>query len=116
MSKSEAICWEGASGSLYKYFIHKLPTNFSENQEGNYIFCKKEYLEIWVPVYIGHGDLSNRISKNHHKSQCIGEKGATHVHVHLNEVEESRVAEEKDLLDKHSEAYQPTGCNEKEGG
>ena len=115
MSKSEATYWEGASGRLYKYFIHELPTSFSENQEGNYIFCKKDYLGIWVPVYIGQGDLSRRISENHHKIRCIGERGATHVHVHLNEVEEIRVAEEKDLLDKHSEAYQPIGCNEKKG-
>ncbi len=70
----------------------------------------------WIPIYIGEGDLQTRISDSHHKANCIKEKGATHVHVHLNANEQMRLNEEQDLLANFTNAYMPVGCNEKEGG
>jgi hypothetical protein len=73
-------------------------------------------MSTWIPIYIGEGDLGDRVSENHHKSNCIKVRGATHVHVHLNPVESDRKVEETDLLANYLNAYMPIGCNEKEGG
>jgi hypothetical protein len=111
----EIVNWRGVSGKSYSYSIHKLPVSFNKLREGNYIYTKL-INDIWVPIYIGQGDLGDRISPNHHQAKCIVLKGATHVHVHLNSDENARVAEEQDLLQAHSDAHKPFGCNEKEGG
>jgi len=107
--------WTGASGKTYTYYIWNLPTSFKENQDGNYIYSKKNSEGKWVPIYIGQGDLKDR-TENHHQAACISEKGATHIHVHLNAKEQDRLNEEEDLLANHSNAYKPTGCNERKGG
>jgi len=70
----------------------------------------------WIPIYIGQGDLGDRIGPNHHAATCINSKGATHVHVHLNGRVEDRTAEESDLLARYTNAYKPNGCNDKIGG
>lgn len=108
--------WTGRSGTDYMYVIHKLPVDFSANQDGNYIFSKKNDNGQWVPIYIGEGDLADRISDTHHQADCIKQKGATHIHEHLNPKEKDRTAEEKDLLARYENAYKPHGCNVKEGG
>jgi hypothetical protein len=115
MSEQPICNWIGASGTSYKFYVWVLPVSFKENQNGNYIYSKKNAEGKWVPIYIGQGDLKDR-SENHHKASCINSKGATHVHVHLNPKEIDRLAEEKDLLGRYTNAYVPTGCNEKEGG
>lgn len=84
--------------------------------DGNYIYTKLNTENHWVPIYIGQGDLSDRISPNHHKAECIERKGATHVHVHANANESKRLSEERDLLARYTQAYAPKGCNEKKGG
>ena len=76
--------WTGASGTKYTYFVYALPVNFNANQDGNYIYSRKNDKGQWLPVYIGQGDLADRISDNHHRADCIRKKGATHVQVHLN--------------------------------
>ena len=108
--------WVGASGTKYTYHIHELPISFQDNNLGNYIYSKLNSENKWVPIYIGEGDLGDRISNNHHQATCIRNKGATHVHEHLNNSEESRKNEEEDLLSCYTNAYNPNGCNEKEGG
>ena len=108
--------WMGKSGTGYMYYIHSLPVSFNANQDGNYIYAKKNSKGSWVPIYIGQGDLGDRISDNHHQAACIKKKGATHVHVHLVSKENDRTAEESDLLANYTNAYKPDGCNEKEGG
>jgi hypothetical protein len=113
---SNQIKWGGASGTAYTYNIHQLPVSFNPNQPGNYIFCKLNAQNQWVPIYIGEGDLGERISDKHHKWTCVKSKGATHVHEHLNAIESNRLAEEKDMLAGHPIAYAPYGCNEKIGG
>ena len=116
MGDREKCIWTGASGTHYTYFVWLLPASFDPNQDGNYIFSKKNDQERWVPIYIGQGDLADRVSDNHHQANCIRNKGATHVHVHLNPKEEDRTGEEEDLLARYTNAYKPYGCNEKEGG
>lgn len=115
MPEYQEIQWTGASGKKYTYYIWKLPVDFSPDQNGNYIYSKLNENNKWVPIYIGQGDLKQR-TDNHHQAPCIKRKGATHIHVHLNVKEEDRTAEEKDLLANYTNAYQPVGCNEKEGG
>lgn len=100
---------------MYTYYVHDLPASFNPNQPGNYIYTKLVN-GYWVPIYIGQGDLGVRVSDSHHKAACIRSKGATHVHVHLNSSEQSRLAEERDLLGRFTQAYVPTGCNDTIGG
>jgi hypothetical protein len=107
--------WTGASATTYTYEVHPLPVTFSPNQCGNYIYAKIVD-NAWCPIYIGEGDLRDRISVNHHQAENIAKKLATHVHVHLNATEDARTSEEADLLANYSQAYAPNGCNEKIGG
>jgi len=116
MANNNSVTWKGASGKVYTYWIYSIPASFNPRQNGNYIYTKVVN-NMWIPLYIGQGDLSERSNiDNHHQSRCLKSKGATHVHAHLNDSEADRTAEEKDLLAGHPEAYQPTGCNEKAGG
>jgi hypothetical protein len=116
MAERPTCNWIGASGASYKYFIYELPITFNPNQSGNYVFTKLNAENRWYPIYIGQGDLRDRVGNNHHKWACIQSKGATHVHVHLNNSEQDRLVEEQDLLARYTNAYKPYGCNEKEGG
>jgi len=114
MADHEKCTWTGQSGTEYPYFAWELPANFKDDQDGNYIYSKKNDKGRWVPIYIGEGDLADRISDNHHQAGCIKKKGPTHVR--LNQKEKDRTAEEADLLAHYTNAYTPSGCNEKEGG
>ncbi len=116
MAELPKCTWKGQSGRGYNYFIYELSVNFDPNQDGNYIFSKKNDRGLWVPIYIGEGDLADRVSDDHHQADGIKRKGATHVHAHLNAREEDRLAEEEDLLANYTNAYRPYGCNEKVGG
>jgi len=116
MAEHPTCNWTGATGTEYAYYIYQLPASFNANQDGNYIFSKKNADGRWVPIYIGEGDLSERVSDSHHQAACIKNKGATHAHVHLNGTEKARKAEEADLLARYSNAYKPNGCNEKPDG
>jgi hypothetical protein len=110
------IIWNGASGTGYRYAVYpRHPQGIPAKTLGNYIYTKVVN-NVWVPIYVGQGDLSERVTKNHHRITCIDSKGATHVHMHLNPKEADRLAEERDLLAGHSDAYTPKGCNVKEGG
>lgn len=114
MATNIECIWTGRSGIKYTYYVYDLPISF-EKVDGNYIYCKIVN-NGWVPVYIGQGDLADRVGPKHHKAHCIYLKGATHIHVHTNTIEKSRIAEESDLLANYTQAYEPTGCNEKTGG
>lgn len=101
--------WLGASEAEYTYFIYdigeRLPARF-----GNYIYARKNDEQLWVPVYMGHGDLS-LLCTDAEVLDCIRAKGATHVHARLNSMEEVRVAELHDLLARYENAFPPDGCN-----
>lgn len=107
--------WTGATGMKYTYHVFENPPNFSANQDGNYIYTKVVN-DVWTPIYIGEGCLSDRCCDNHHKANNIAQKGATHVHAHIGATQAARRAEEKDLLANYPNAYEPSGCNEKLGG
>lgn len=115
MSEHPIVNWTGASGTEYKYYVWELPVSFGPNQDGNYIYSKLNQNNKWVPIYIGQGDLKDR-TENHHRADCIKRKGATHIHVHRNSGGQDRLGEEQDLLAHYANAYEPNGCNEKEGG
>ena len=116
MAEQETCVWTGASGQKYTFYVYALPANLSSGQDGNYIYTKIESGK-WKPIYIGQGDLGDRSDiDSHHQSACLKSKGASHFHCHKNASEAARKAEEKDLLTKYTQAYKPTGCNEKEGG
>ena len=108
------IYWTGASQKRYGYWSYPLLFTCNAGQNGNYIFTKVVN-NVWVPIYIGQGDLNERINDPTH-SECAAAKGATHVHVHTNSSEQDRLVEEADILANHPNAYAPTGCNEKIGG
>jgi hypothetical protein len=114
---SHPVCnWTGKSGATYTYFIWPLPVYLDPKQDGNYIYSRKNVEGKWVPIYIGQGDLADRVGEGHHKVTAIELKGATHVHVHLSTREPDRLAEEEDLLARYTNAYHPNGCNERFGG
>jgi hypothetical protein len=108
------LYWVGASGLKYGYWVRELPFSCNPGQDGNYIFCKVVN-NFWVPLYMGQGDINDRVNDRLHYKAAAG-KGATHVHVHTNANEIDRASEEQDLLRGHPEAYAPKGCNKKEGG
>jgi hypothetical protein len=115
MSADKNYCeWKGASGRAYGYWFYEIPHEF-QTVDGNYILCKLVNNQ-WVPIYFGQGNLGERVGESHHKWDCAMKKGATHVLVHTNQNEAARLAEEKDLLAIYTQAYAPTGCNEREGG
>lgn len=117
MADIPACVWTGASGKAYKYFIYPRHPKIKAGQDGNYIYCKHSADDsIAEPVYIGQGDLSVRCTSSHHQSDCIDTKGATHVHLRVNSGEQSRLAEERDLLEAYPQAYAPSGCNVRQGG
>ena len=108
--------WQGASGATYGYYIYDIQQTFEDKQDGNYIYAKADRNHRWQPIYIGQGDLGQRVGSGHHKAASIRSKGATHVHVHLQANEPARLSEERDLLARFAQAYAPEGCNEKLGG
>lgn len=115
-NEHETCVWQGASGKQYTYYIWRRHPNINNGQAGNYIYAKRNQQDLWVPIYIGEGDLSVRCTRSHHQQTCINSRGATHVHLHLNARQEDRWAEEADLLARYQNAYAPNGCNVKAGG
>ncbi len=106
--------WKGGSGNMYEFTVYSVDTIFNPNQNGNYIFTKIVN-DIWQAVYIGEGDLRDR-TEAHKYNGCVLQKGATHIHAHINNDEQLRKDEETDLLVENIEAYKPSGCNVKIGG
>ncbi|MBA7471466.1 hypothetical protein ES707_06772 [subsurface metagenome] len=101
MAETPTINWEGKSGGKYLYYIYPIGTTFKE-EPGNYIFALQSRPQYWRPIYIGQTeDLSERFD-NHHKMPCIKRNGASHIHVHLNSLQSTRLSEESDLLSNFS--------------
>jgi hypothetical protein len=110
MTSTGTCTWIGASGTKYVYHVHPRGTTVTAGQDGNYVYAKIADGK-WSPVYFGEGDLSDRAGKNHHQSDCIDSKGATHIHMRLNASRDARRAEEIDLLERYLNALVPYGCN-----
>jgi hypothetical protein len=113
---TDTCFWKGVSGQSYNFSVFPRGTKIQSGVMGNYIYARKNIQGYWVPVYIGQGDLSIRANDNHHRIDCIDQKGATHVHLLGNQVEKDRFAVERDLLGYFTNAYAPSGCNIKVGG
>ncbi len=114
MADQPEVPWTGASRKKYVYWSNPLPFNCDPGKDGNYILTGVRNGK-WIPIYIGEGDLNDRINDPTHY-QCAIRKGATHVHLHGNAIERDRLEEETDLLAGHPKAYAPIGCNQKPGG
>jgi predicted GIY-YIG superfamily endonuclease len=100
MADAPSMLWPGKSGKEYKYWIYTIGTTFTDKKGANYIFAKETTKGSYKPIYIGQtDDLSERFD-NHHKMPCIKRNGATHIHVHINTDESSRLKEESDLIEK----------------
>lgn len=103
---ADEIDWIGVSEKSYTYYIYEWPTDFSNKEPGNYIFCKLNKDNVCEPLYIGEAkDLSVRFD-NHHRMDCIEREGVTHIHVHTSGGEQERLDEETDLRQN----YDPV-CN-----
>ena len=114
MAGAPFVEWLGASGARYKYYVYELSRELDPGQEGNYIFAR-QITGGWEAVYVGQGRLQARKTTGLNGG-CVTQKGATHFHCHLNPDESARLAEEGDVLAGNPEAYEPRGCNRKEGG
>ena len=108
------INWTGASGTKYLFTIYPKDTSFNE-VDGNYIFARFSG-NSWQAVYIGEGNLAIRTKDPGHQ-QCAQKKGFTHYHVHVNENETARRAEESDLILGNPECLEENGgCNQTKTG
>ena len=105
------IEWQGVTQTWKDYFIFEIGAiEYPDWQlkPSNYIFayCDAETSE-WKPLYIGETkQLADRLPY-HEKLQCVLKLGGTHVQVHFHgtDNEDSRKAEESDLLDKYISTY-----------
>ncbi|MBS4056518.1 MAG: hypothetical protein KGZ82_04285 [Bacteroidales bacterium] len=111
---SDTFQWKGRSGNHYNYQVFPINQRFDQGILGNYIFARRDVVGWWA-IYIGEGDIDQRTQDATHRN-CAIQKGATHIHAHINSNELRRKEEEKDLLDGNDVAYSPMGCNKKAGG
>ena len=110
---NHTICtWTGASGKKYVYEVHARHPELTRGEPGNYIYAKMDEHRRWIPIYIGAGDLTQRAAIYPRIGSCIETKGATHVHTHVSQDRDKRLAEAKDLLANYPQARVPDGCNE----
>ncbi|MGA9852113.1 MAG: hypothetical protein WBR15_04215 [Gammaproteobacteria bacterium] len=103
--------FRGASGTNYSYYAFGMDFRPKDSQFGNYMFARQSSEGRWVPVYIGQGNLKERVNDQAHIS-LVRKKGATHILARMNPNEQLRRVEELDMLAGHPEACVPTGCNE----
>ena len=114
MEQQETCYWTGFSGTNYKYFIYPLRTRFKPGQSGNYIYARQDASGLWVPSYIGEGELDESIGFRHPQWPCLRARKVTHVHVHLQRNPQSRFTEENDLLENYTQVWFPRGCRQRE--
>lgn len=101
--------WTGASGAEYVFYVFDRDAEIP-SRRGIYIYAKKNQEGLWVPVYIGHGDLAARCTDPKLR-ECIDRKQASHVHLRLNSREDDCIAEVQDLLARYLNAFAPDGCH-----
>lgn len=107
----QASKFQGASGTTYAYYVFPLDFSPKDDQFGNYMLARQSQEGRWIPVFIGQGNLKERVSDKAHMRNAQ-KKGATHILARVNQNEHLRRVEERDLLVAHPEACAPTGCNE----
>lgn len=100
MSKVDTITLFGASGRSYNFDVYPWNTSFKA-LGAVYTVLKKSGLNYTI-LYIGQtGDLSSRFD-SHHKQTCFDRNGKTHIGIHLDSSENSRLAKERDLLGNYT--------------
>lgn len=103
--------FQGASGTTYNYYVFSLDFSPKDHQFGNYMLARQSQEGHWIPVFIGQGNLKERM-RDKTNMRHAQKKGATHILARVNENEQLRRVEERDMLVAHPEACIPTGCNE----
>ena len=105
----EAVPWIGASEFAYVFHVYR-SDELIPSRPGLFIYCKRDGHGIWHPIYIGQGDLSV-CCDDASLLACIGQNGATHIHMRLCNSIDDRIEELADLLKRYRNAYAPHGCN-----
>lgn len=91
--------WKGASGKNYQYFVYSVGEFPSEQRGGNYVFARLSSNGNWIALYIGQAEnLHERVTR-HEIWPCVKRHGVTHIHAHLNALQQDRMEEEADLLE-----------------
>ena len=96
--RDKKIQWPGKSGVKYDFSIHAINDSFSK-EGAVYIFTKPQS-RAYLPVYIGKTDNMKERFSNHEKWDDIIKLGATKVHIHIDNVEKSRIQKETDLIER----------------
>ena len=98
---AEKLLWEGATGYSYQYSVYPISDVTPPDEDGNYIFCRAEFLADkrikYNAIYIGQGNLKDRVSDNHHKIDCIRGKNPTHVCLRINTIDRERERPKKKI-------------------
>src|SRR5437773_9655513 len=94
MATATVIALKGASGQTYEFEVHPWGTQF--NPVGAvYVVLQTRTDGL---IYVGQtGDLSERFDK-HHKKSCFDQHNKTHIGVHVDSSERSRLGQESDLI------------------
>jgi hypothetical protein len=111
----ETSLWTGESGANYTYYVYERHPDIPKRM-GVFIYSKKNDEDLWVPLFIGHGDLSVRSNTDPELMARINAKGATHVLLRVNSVEADRQGELADLLKRYQNAFEPEGCHIRDKG
>jgi hypothetical protein len=111
----ETSLWIGASGAKYTYYVYERHPDITKRM-GIFIYSKKNHQDLWVPVFIGGGDLSVRANADPGLIARINARGATHVLLRVNSVEADRNGEIADLLKRYQNAFEPDGCHIRDKG
>jgi len=94
----------GASGRGYEFIV--FPWGQTFNPVGGLYLVLKRTIGNYEILYIGQtGDLSERFD-DHHKQGCFDRNAKTHIGVRVVNVEQERLAIERDLLGNYK-----TACN-----
>jgi|SRR5579871_226223 len=111
---SEETCtWTGVSGTTYIFYVYPRPPEVP-SRPGNYIYARQNAEKLWVPTFIGQGDLAVCCEDDQALMDCIDGHAATHLHMRLCSTEWERLAVHADLLGAYKNAFPPDGCNSPE--
>ncbi len=101
MSDPLEIYWSGKSGTKYRFWIYVRGPTFKEPCPGVYIYAKQTEPHRWAPpLYIGQTENVNERLTDHEKEECVNRNSATHIHIRIVTDQKSRLAIEKDLIEK----------------
>lgn len=100
---SRTVNFTGRSGKTYQYWIYPVWPSL-KNEPGNYALAIDNGSTI-KPVYFGQtNSLANRVNENHERWLCAKRNGANCVCAHTSGDEDTRCAEETDLVANYDPA------------